>query len=45
MRPLRYSINITLAGCYDHLAIILYEVLHRHAANNISRADSRCSAE
>lgn len=40
MRPLRYSINITLDGCCDHLAIIPDEELHRHAAENIARADA-----
>ncbi len=40
MRPLRYSINITLDGCCDHLAIIPDEELHRHAAANIERADA-----
>ena len=39
--PLCCSINITLAGCCDHLAIVPDEALDRHAANNISRADSR----
>ena len=39
MRPLRYSINMTLDGCCDQLAIIPDKALHRHAANNISRAD------
>jgi dihydrofolate reductase len=40
MRPLRYSINITLDGCYDHRAMIPDEELHRHAAENIARADA-----
>ncbi|HEX6134872.1 MAG TPA: dihydrofolate reductase family protein [Longimicrobiales bacterium] len=40
MRPLRYSINITLDGCCDHLAIVPDEDLHRHAAENIARADA-----
>jgi dihydrofolate reductase len=31
MRPLRYSINITLDGCCDHRAILADEELHRHA--------------
>src|SRR5215471_2279633 len=40
MRPLRYSINVTLDGCCDHRAMIADEELHRHAAENIARADA-----
>jgi dihydrofolate reductase len=40
MRPLRYSINITLDGCCDHRAIIPDEELHRHAVENLNRADA-----
>ncbi|MDP1858910.1 MAG: dihydrofolate reductase family protein [Gemmatimonadaceae bacterium] len=40
MRPLRYSINITLDGCCDHRAGIADEALHRHAAEGIARADA-----
>jgi dihydrofolate reductase len=40
MRPLRYSINITLDGCCDHRAIFADEELHRHAAKNIAQADA-----
>src|SRR6202166_3914537 len=40
MRPLRYSINITLDGCCDHRAMIADEELHRHAAQNIAQADA-----
>ena len=40
MRPLRYSINVTLDGCCDHRAIVPDEDLHRHAAENIERADA-----
>src|SRR5262249_16982152 len=40
MRPLRYSINVTLDGCCDHRAISADEYLHRHAAENIARADA-----
>ena len=40
MRPLRYSINVTLDGCYDHRAMIADEDLHRHAVENIQRADA-----
>jgi dihydrofolate reductase len=40
MRPLRYSINITLDGCCDHRAISADEDLHRHAIENFDRADA-----
>lgn len=40
MRPLRYSINITLDGCCDHRAAVADEDLHRHAAEGIARADA-----
>jgi dihydrofolate reductase len=40
MRPLRYSINVTLDGCCDHRAGIVDEELHRHAAESIERADA-----
>lgn len=40
MRPLRYSINITLDGCCDHSAIPADEDLHRHHAQNLERADA-----
>jgi len=40
MRLLRYSINVTLDGCCDHRAIVPDEDLHRHAAENIERADA-----
>jgi dihydrofolate reductase len=40
MRPLRYSINVTLDGCCDHRAIVPDEGLHRHAAEIIARADA-----
>ena len=40
MRPLRFSINVTLDGCYDHRAAIPDEDLHRHAAENIAKADA-----
>jgi len=40
MRPLRYSINVTLDGCCDHRAIIPDEDLHRHAVENLERADA-----
>lgn len=40
MRPLRFSINVTLDGCCDHLAVIPDEALHRHAMEGIARADA-----
>jgi dihydrofolate reductase len=40
MRPLRYSINVTLDGCCDHRAIPADEELHRHAAEILSQADA-----
>jgi dihydrofolate reductase len=40
MRPLRYSINVTLDGCCDHRAIPPDEELHRHAAEILSQADA-----
>ncbi len=40
MRPLRYSINVTLDGCCDHRAFVPDEDLHRHAAENIAQADA-----
>src|SRR5688572_18835243 len=40
MRPLRYSVNVTLDGCCDHRAIVPDEDLHRHAVENLVRADA-----
>ena len=43
MRPLRYSINVTLDGCCDHRAILADEDLqdlHRHAVENLDQADA-----
>src|SRR6202451_536539 len=40
MRPLRYSINVTLDGCCDHRAIQPDEDIHRHAAKNLEQADA-----
>ncbi len=40
MRPLRYSINVTLDGCCDHRVGIADEDLHRHAVENITQADA-----
>lgn len=40
MRPLRYSINITIDGCCDHQAGIVDEHLHHYHAANLARADA-----
>ena len=40
MRPLRYSINVTLDGCCDHREVFADEDLHRHAAENLEQADA-----
>ena len=40
MQPLRYSINVTLDGCCDHRAMPTDEELHRHAVENLNRADA-----
>ena len=40
MQPLRYSINVTLDGCCDHRALIADEEMHRHAIENLERADA-----
>jgi dihydrofolate reductase len=40
MRPLRYSINVTLDGCCDHRAGITDEELHRYWAEKLAQADA-----
>jgi len=40
MRPLRYSINVTLDGCCDHRAGVPDEELHRRAIETLERADA-----
>ncbi len=40
MRPLRYSINVTLDGRCDHRAITPDEEMHRHHAENLAEADA-----
>src|SRR5206468_8729649 len=40
MRPLRYSINVTLDGCCDHRAIPTDEDLHRHFTEKLAQADA-----
>ena len=40
MRPLRYSINVTLDGCCDHRAGETDEELHRYWAEKLAQADA-----
>ncbi len=40
MRPLRYSINVTLDGCCDHRAMLTDEELHRQWAERLAQADA-----
>jgi dihydrofolate reductase len=40
VRPLRYSINVTLDGCCDHRAISADEETHRHATEILTQADA-----
>src|SRR5437660_11923165 len=40
MRPLRFSINVTLDGCFDHRQGIADEELHRNAVENLAQADA-----
>ena len=40
MRPLRYSINVTLDGCCDHRVGTADEESHRYWAANLERADA-----
>ena len=41
MRPLRYTINVTLDGCCDHRAIFLPdEEMHRHSVEILNQADA-----
>jgi dihydrofolate reductase len=40
MRPLRYSINVTLDGCCDHRAGSTDEELHRYWTETLARADA-----
>ena len=43
MRPLRYSINVTLDGCCDHRVNVPDEELqdlHRHATETLAQADA-----
>ncbi|MBL8547522.1 MAG: dihydrofolate reductase family protein [Hyphomonadaceae bacterium] len=40
MQPLRYSINVTLDGCVDHMAATPSEDIHRYAMGKIAEADA-----
>ncbi|MBB5748170.1 dihydrofolate reductase family protein [Micrococcus sp. TA1] len=40
MRPLRFSINVTLDGCCDHRVVLTDEELHAHHAGILGRADA-----
>ena len=40
MRPLRYSINLTLDGCCDHRAITPDEDMDGHAIETLNQADA-----
>ncbi|SNS94550.1 dihydrofolate reductase family protein [Rhodococcoides kyotonense] len=40
MRPLRYSINVTLDGCIDHTAVTPDPEMHQHSADIIARGDA-----
>ena len=40
MRPLRFSINVTIDGCYDHREGIADADLHANAVANLQRADA-----
>src|SRR5690349_3558560 len=40
MRPVRYSINVTLDGCCDHRAGSTDEELHRYWAEKLAEADA-----
>ena len=40
MRPLRYSINVTLDECVDHRAGSTDEELHRFWAEKLAQADA-----
>ncbi|MBS1940592.1 MAG: dihydrofolate reductase family protein [Bacteroidetes bacterium] len=40
MHPLRFSLNVTLDGCYDHTVGIADEDLHRNAEEYIAQCDA-----
>jgi len=39
MRPLRYSINLTLDGCVDHRVGVPDEASHRHSGDAVAASD------
>ena len=40
LRPLRYSINVTLDGCCDHQAFLPDEEMHNYFAADLERSDA-----
>lgn len=40
MRPLRYSINVTMDGCCDHRAVIPARATHQFACDSLEQADA-----
>ena len=40
MRPLRYSINVTLDGCCDHMAVVPDQEVHEYWAAKVAEADA-----
>jgi dihydrofolate reductase len=40
MRPLRFSLNVTLDGCVDHRTVAADEELHENATAHLARADA-----
>lgn len=40
MRPLKFSLQLMLDGCYDHRSGIADEAVHRNAAEAIAQADA-----
>jgi dihydrofolate reductase len=40
MRPLRYTINVTLDGCCDHRGITPDQEMHQYHTENLARADA-----
>lgn len=40
MRPLKYTINLTIDGCCDHMAGVPDNDLHRHFSNKLESADA-----
>jgi len=40
MRPIRYSINVTLDGCCDHRAVVPDADVHRHTTEKLEQSDA-----